>query len=169
MITSWGVTTLPSMLAAQADPHPAGRRGRGQRHRARPGFPPTSVLVAFSEIGRHRRRPPDFRPGSTRARPAPPEILEGVPKSKTTRVGTETGNVVTSNVAPVSPSGMNTMAAPARRRLLLTRDLHASGRRGTEQRHDPVTVLPATALSGEIVPPQRIGQLPIEFCCQNRP
>src|SRR6266849_5496440 len=88
-----------------------------------------------------------------------------------TRVGTRTGAVRTLNVAPVPPSGMNTLAGNVIRSLSLFTSVTTTppSGAGLSSVTVPTTDAPPITLSSLSPTPQRIGHKPSELCCQPRP
>ena len=88
-----------------------------------------------------------------------------------TCVATETGAVRTSNVAPVPPAGMKTVAGSVI--TLLSPFTSATstppGGAGFNNVAVPSTGLPPTTVSWSSAMPQRSGNNPSELSCQPRP
>src|SRR5262245_8044126 len=88
-----------------------------------------------------------------------------------TTLGTATGAVSTSNVAPVPPAGMTTVAGNEMKSLsLFTSDTSTPpGGAGLSSVTLPTVELPPITASSPSATPQRIGNRPSELSCQPRP
>ena len=89
----------------------------------------------------------------------------------TTRVGIDTGAVVTPNVTPVPPAGMKTLGGSVIRSVLLFTNVTVTPPNGAgfNSVAVPTTEPPPATLSWSSAMPQRIGNKPSEFCSQLMP
>ena len=135
--TSRGATTPPFMLPLTRICIPPAGAGAVSVTVPVPAFPPTRVDV-LSVIVDTAGSAAGLPAGSTTSHtPGALKFSKAVPKSSTTRVGTETGEVVTVNVALVAPSGTKTDGGTCATFvwLLISETSTPPGGAAAEQRH----------------------------------
>src|SRR5439155_4123522 len=170
-VTFGGVTTCPSMLPlSQTSAPPA---GAGDVSVTVPVVLLSPRILADVGVRDERLGAAGGLPAGNRVSQAAGERYpsSASPASMTTRVGTDTGAVVTPNVTPVPPAGMNTVGGSVIRSVLLLTNVTVTPPNGAgfNSVAVPTTDPPPTTLSWSSAMPQRIGNKPSEFCSQLMP
>jgi hypothetical protein len=169
-VTFGGVTTSPSMLPLSQTKAPPAGAGPVSVTMPLVLLSPMILLLASDKaarLGAGAGLPAGIRVSQFSGARYP---STAVPELMITRVGTETGAVPTSKVAPVPPAGMEILAGAKTNAVSLLTSVISTppGGAGLRSVTVPVKVFPPIILSSLSPSPQSIGHKPTELCCHWR-